>query len=106
MRTVLVFGASGAVGRHLLPQLPDAHYKVSLVSRDPRAGWLTGDLYDANRNWPVADIVISLGPLDAFAAWLERQQCAPRRVIALSSMSAESKALSPDPAERELAERL
>jgi nucleoside-diphosphate-sugar epimerase len=106
MRTVLVFGASGAVGRYLLPQLPDAYYKVSPVSRDTRAGWLSGDLYDTNRDWPATDIVISLGPLDAFAAWLESQQCAPGRVIALSSMSAESKALSPDPAERELAERL
>jgi nucleoside-diphosphate-sugar epimerase len=106
MRTVLVFGASGAVGRHLLPQLPAAHYKVLPVSRDPRAGWLSGELYDTHREWPHADIVISLGPLDAFAAWLERQAHAPGRVIALSSMSAESKALSPDRAERELAERL
>jgi len=106
MRTVLVFGASGAVGRHLLPQLPAAYYKVLPVSRDPRAGWLTGNLFDAERDWPGADIVISLGPLDAFAGWLERQPHAPRRVIALSSMSAESKALSSDAGERELAERL
>jgi len=106
MRTVLVFGASGAVGRYLLPQLPAAHYKVSPVSRDRRAGWLTGDLYQMDRDWPGADIVISVGPLDAFAAWLEHQSQAPSRIVALSSMSAESKALSPDPVERELAGRL
>jgi len=106
MRTVLVFGASGAVGRYLLPLLADAHYKVSPVSRDPHAGWLAGDLQDVRKDWPAADIVISLGPLDAFAAWLERQPHAPQRLIALSSMSAKSKALSPDRAERDLAERL
>jgi len=106
MRTVLVFGASGAVGRHLLPLLPDTHYKVSPVSRGTRAGWITGDLHVAEMDWPATDIVFSLGPLDAFAAWLARQPQPPRRVIALSSMSAETKALSPDPAERELAERL
>src|SRR5438045_4110245 len=106
MRTILLFGASGAVGRYLLPLLPDAHYKVWPVSRDTHAGWLIGDLHDARVDWPRADIVISLGPLDAFAAWLERQPQPPRRVIALSSMSAETKTLSPDPAERALAERL
>ena len=106
MRSILLFGASGAVGHHLLPLLPNAHYKVWPVSRETRAGWLTGDLHDARVDWPAADIVLSLGPLDAFAAWLERQPQVPRRMIALSSMSAETKASSPDPAERALAERL
>ena len=106
MRTVLLFGASGAVGRYLLPLLTDAHYKVWPASRDTRAGWLAGDLHDTRLDWPAADIAISLGPLDAFAAWLERQPLPPRRVIALSSMSAETKVLSPDPDERALAERL
>jgi len=49
---------------------------------------------------------LSLGPLDAFSGWLERQATAPARVIALSSMSAESKCTSPDAAERALAEGL
>ena len=106
MLTVLIFGASGAVGRHLLPLLAGANYKVWPVSRATRAGWLAGDLNDVGIAWPAADIAISLGPLDAFANWLERQPQPPRRVIALSSMSAETKALSPDPAERTLAERL
>ena len=116
MPTVLVFGASGAVGRYLLPMLgavsrsdaaqPDRHYKILPVSRNPRAGWLDADLNDSGKSWPVADIVISLGPLDAFAAWLERQPVAPTRVIALGSMSAESKRESPNAAERALAERL
>jgi nucleoside-diphosphate-sugar epimerase len=105
MSSVLIFGASGAVGGFLLPQL-GAYYKVTAVSRVPRVGWMTGDLNDARLAWPVADIVLSLGPLDAFSGWLERQTAAPRRVIALSSMSAESKRASPDAGERALAERL
>jgi len=87
MRTVLVFGASGAVGGFLLPQLR-THYKVLPVSRGKRSDWIRGDLYDPGVHWPAADVVISLGPLDAFAAWLRRQIDPPRRVIALSSMSA------------------
>jgi nucleoside-diphosphate-sugar epimerase len=104
MPTVLVFGASGAIGRYLLPLL-GAHYKVLPVSRVAREGWICGDLNPLAR-YPAADIVISLGPLDAFAAWLARQTTLPRRLIAVSSMSAQSKRDSPDPAERELAERL
>ena len=105
MRTILLFGASGAVGPHLLPLLA-AHYKVWPVGRGTRAGWLAGDLNDVRAEWPAADIVISLGPLDAFAAWTERQPRLPPRLLVLSSMSAETKALSPDPAERAVAERL
>ena len=108
MASVLVFGASGAVGRFLLPQLRAAH-RLFAVSRAVRAGpeWLRADLGGAGFAWPNADIVISLGPLDAFAAWLEHaRQPSLRRVIALSSMSAESKRDSADPAERALAARL
>ena len=105
MRTVLVFGASGAVGGFLLPQLC-THYKVLPVSRGERSDWIRGDLNDPGIHWPAADAVMSLGPLDAFAAWLRRQTNPPRRVIALSSMSVESKRESPDPVERDLAARL
>jgi nucleoside-diphosphate-sugar epimerase len=105
MQRILLFGASGAVGGFLLPLLQD-HYDVLPVSRALRPGWLRGNLNDAGGAWPDAAIVISLGPLDAFARWLERQAATPRRVIALSSMSAESKYISPDPAEHALAERL
>ena len=77
------------------------------VSRAPRGApefWLQADLNDARVEWPAVDTAICLGPLDAFAAWLQRQPATGlRRVIALSSMSAESKRESPDPAERALA---
>jgi nucleoside-diphosphate-sugar epimerase len=108
MSSVLVFGASGSVGQFLLPLL-SPHHEVIAVSRSPaadRVGWIGGDLNDLGMAWPAADIVISLGPLDAFAAWLQRCPATLRRVIALSSMSAESKHESIDPHERALANRL
>jgi len=109
MSTILVFGASGPVGRFLLPPLA-ARSRVLAVSRAPRiadSAWLCADINDARVAWPAAETVLSLGPLDAFAGWLERYDTtALRRVIAFSSMSAESKAGSPDPAERALAARL
>jgi nucleoside-diphosphate-sugar epimerase len=109
MSIVLVFGATGSVGQFLLPLLSPLH-RVIAVSRSPPAdqtGWIGGDLNDPGLAWPAADIAISLGPLDAFAAWLQRYPATMlRRVIALSSMSAESKRESTDPHERALAERL
>jgi nucleoside-diphosphate-sugar epimerase len=106
MRTLLVFGASGAVGRFLLPQLP-AHFQAIPVSRQPRAGWFCGDLRDSAAAWPNVDMAISLGPLDAFAAWLKhRTDPSLHRVIAFSSMSAESKHDSDDAKERAIAQRL
>lgn len=109
MGSIIVFGASGPVGGFLLGQLP-ADQRIHAVSREHHTGsqnWIRADLNDANVAWPDADVVISLGPLDAFAQWL--QVASPRtlrRVIALSSMSAESKRDSTDPRERELAARL
>jgi nucleoside-diphosphate-sugar epimerase len=111
MSTILVFGASGQVGRWLLPRLSGQH-RVIAVSRSAQHDngevcWIHGDLRDEGMIWPQTETVISLGPLDAFAAWLECQPVsALRRVIALSSMSAESKRDSIDPQERALAERL
>ena len=109
MATILLFGASGPVGRFLLPLLT-ARQHVVPVSRTPASadtGWLCADINDERVAWPAADAVISLGPLDAFAAWLERRgDTAPRHILALSSMSANSKRDSTDAAERALAERL
>jgi len=72
-----------------------------------RDGWVRADLGDPDVQWPQVDAAISLGPLDAFAAWVERHAEVPlRRVIALSSMSAQSKQESSDAHERELSARL
>jgi nucleoside-diphosphate-sugar epimerase len=103
MPAILVFGASGAIGRFALPLLAPDH-RVLPVSRAARPGWIAADLNDATVPWPDAEIVLSLGPLDAFADWLERTPAAAlRRIVAISSMSAQTKQDSPDPAERALA---
>lgn len=106
MPTVLVFGASGAIGRFVLPLLTPPHHVIP-VSRSPRPGWVRADLDDPSFAWPDANTVLSLGPLDAFANWLERvPSLGLRRVVATSSMSVQTKQDSPDPAERLLAQRL
>ena len=116
MPSILVFGASGVVGQFLLPQLAPRGDRVLAVSRDARADaasetagieWLRGDLCAGVPPLPPIDVVLSLGPLDAFVAWFARSSpVGARRVIALSSMSAESKRESVDAAERELSVRL
>jgi nucleoside-diphosphate-sugar epimerase len=112
---ILVFGASGVVGQFLLPQLLARGDKLVAISRGaqpdayrvPNAEWLHGDLCAEMPTLRQVDIVLSLGPLDAFAAWFAR--AAPtgaHRIVAISSMSAESKRDSVDAAERDLSERL
>jgi len=70
--------------------------------------WRRGELPDAVPSLPDAvTTIVCLGPLDHFSRWLERADIkgAPR-VVAMSSMSAQSKHDSPVAAERELAARL
>lgn len=115
----LVFGGSGAVGRFLLPALSDAGAEVLALSRAAQASersglrWLRGSLQHSPTLDAVLakgehfDVLCSLGPLDAFAHWLERHPPAPgASVLALSSLSAEWKQRSPNPAERALAASL
>jgi nucleoside-diphosphate-sugar epimerase len=115
LSTLLIFGASGATGKFLLPRLLAANASVLAVSRvvrqdapSPQLRWLTGDLFNAMPPLPAGvEVLVSLGPLDAFATWFEgNPSLQARRVIALSSMSTLSKQASADPAERELAARL
>jgi nucleoside-diphosphate-sugar epimerase len=113
LSSILVFGASGTVGDFLLPTLVARGERVLAVSRSTHANddagieWLCGDLCAVMPPLPQADIVFSLGPLDAFVAWFARAALAgAKRVVALSSMSAESKRDSIDPAERALSARL
>jgi len=109
----LVFGASSQIGFFLLPMLVERDARVLAVSRSEhaeRAGvtWLRGGLPDQLPH-DVAEIeaIASFGPMDALAAWLDRAPLpALRRVVATSSMSAESKRNSPVAAERALAQRL
>jgi len=112
LSTFIIFGATGATGRFLLPQLTGRGQRVFAVSRRPRPAaadivWMTGDLFSEVPVFGGVDIIVSLGPLDAFSRWFERAPVVGvRRVIALSSMSADSKRDSPDPAERALAAQL
>jgi nucleoside-diphosphate-sugar epimerase len=110
--TVLVFGASGAIGRFLLPRLRDAGVEVLAISRATRASvdgvhWRQGALPDRVPALPPVTAIVSLGPLLPFAQWLERTS--PRdapRVIAIGSMSADSKLESPMADERATAHAL
>lgn len=108
---IAVLGASGQIGRYLLPKLCGDAKPVLALSRNPSVS-----SHDANPTWLRADLhsympaldhivtLISLGPLDAMVAWLTRHRpAALRRIIAFSSMSAESKRDSVDAKERALA---
>lgn len=109
----LCFGLSGPVGRALRRLRQDDDAPWLAISRQPPADaagvrWQRGELpgQPAAETLPPLSAVLSLGPLDAFAAWFAAQPLAPARVIALSSTSVRSKRESPDPAERALAQRL
>lgn len=111
--SALVVGASSQIGLFLLPMLVERDARVLALSRSALPDsdgvtWLRGSLPDQSP--PIGEgvqSIISFGPLDALAAWLERAPLpALRRVIATSSMSAESKCHSPVAAERAVAQRL
>ena len=110
--TILVVGGSSQIGHFLLPRLETGGEPImalSRVSRPAREGveWLQGSLPDALPALPALSAIISFGPLQALAEWLARwPPSAAPRVIATSSMSAESKRDSAVPAEREVARQL
>ena len=110
--TILVFGGSSQIGHFLLPPLCERGEPVLALSRHPRAArpglaWAEGQLPDAVPAVKDVSAVISFGPLQPFAAWLAQATLplAPR-VIATSSMSAETKRISPVPAERAVSQQL
>ncbi|MDW2983211.1 NAD-dependent epimerase/dehydratase family protein [Rhodanobacter sp. KK11] len=110
--TVLVFGGSSQIGHFLLPRLLASGEPVLALSRQPRpaqAGveWLQGTLPDRVPALPPLSAIISFGPLQGLADWLAQATLADApRVIATSSMSAETKRDSSVPAERNLARQL
>jgi nucleoside-diphosphate-sugar epimerase len=110
--TVLVCGASSQIGFFLLPELVRVGVPVIALSRKPQAAtvgmaWLQGALPELPAAADVAGSVCSFAPLDALAAWIDAGTAANlQRVVATSSMSAESKRASPVAAEREISRRL
>ena len=111
MKRALVFGLSGQLGAALRPALLAAGWSLDAVSREPRddephVAWHTGALPDVPQLAQPFDAVLSLGPLDAFAAAVARQPLRAGRVVAIGSTGVHSKVGSPDPAEADLAHRL
>lgn len=113
MPRMLVFGASGQIGRYLVPHLLDGGHEVLAVSRSERAAtrpglrWINADLFAQVPELPGVDAILSLGPLDGCAQWLSRTQVQGQpRIVAFSSMSVASKRESEDPFERALAQSL
>jgi nucleoside-diphosphate-sugar epimerase len=111
--TILVFGASGQIGRFLLPRLLASGESVMAISRQPQppqadVSWLVGNLPDPVPALPLSlSAIICLGPLNWFADWLMRVELGGSpRIIALSSMSAETKRESNVASERELSRLL
>lgn len=110
--TVLVLGASSQIGHFLLPELVRSGARVLALSRKPQAPvgkveWLRGALPQPPRGAGDATAICCFAPLDALAAWVG-SGAAPglQRVVATSSMSAESKRASPVASERAVARRL
>ena len=112
MSSVLVIGLSGQVGEALLPRLLARFGAINALSRyprDPLAGvcWLQGSLEAMPPGSATGyDLVISLGPLDAFANWYAGAMPTARRVIALGSTGRNDKSNSPEALERNLAARI
>lgn len=112
--TVWVFGGSSQIGHFLLPRLVASGETVLALSRHARAPqegvrWLHGQLPDGlPRDLPTPSAIVSFGPLGPFAQCLVQRDFGsePPRVIATSSMSAQSKRDSGVPAERAISQQL
>lgn len=115
MPPLQIFGASGAVGRCLLTRLRDREEEVLACSRTPDAADL---VRGAGIHWRHADLwrdlghssarsIVSAGPLGGLVDWLERVETPVlSRVVALGSMSIDSKRDADDDAERAVAQQL
>ena len=112
MATAVVFGAAGQIGRYLVPRLLDRGDRVIGISRQVRRStadgfeWLRGDLNGAMPDLPRHDVIFSLGPLDAFGAWLGSTQTAGRTASSRSVDERAQQVRLARPAERALAEHL
>lgn len=111
MRSALVFGGSGQIGRPLLACLHRRGWQVVAVSRRrqpavPGVRWLRGDLAAVEGLPPRVDAIVSCGPLDHFARWYAQSLLDCPRVVAFGSTSVEVKRESADAAERDVAARL
>jgi nucleoside-diphosphate-sugar epimerase len=111
---VLVLGATGLVGRYVLPRLAERRAVVIALTRgspppdESGVRWIQGDLQDpAAPTMPYAETVLSLCPLWLLPNVLPRLKAEGlRRLVAFSSTSVTGKARSSDAGERAVAARL
>lgn len=111
MSRTLVFGLSGQIGEAVLPGLLARGRPVLAVSRaarvdQPGLEWICGSLESLAPAPLDIDLILSLGPLDAFAAWFARMRPPAARVVAIGSAGREDKSESPDASERAVARQL
>lgn len=110
--TVLVLGGSSQIGHFLLPALAREGARVLALSRQAQPAitgveWLRGGLPNPPATAQGAASLCCFAPLTALAAWIESGALPGlRRVVATSSMSADSKQASPVASERALSQRL
>jgi uncharacterized protein YbjT (DUF2867 family) len=110
--SVVVLGATSQIGHFLLPRLRVHGDHVLALSRNPHPSssgvdWLQGELPGNVPALGKPSAVISFMPLWVLAQWLKQADLPPNtRVIATSSMSAESKQASDVPAERAVSQAL
>ncbi len=111
MSRTLAIGLSGQVGEALQALLPADFGPVLALSRreqSARTGveWRSGTLDTLEQAPPGCERILSLGPLDAFAAWALRARPQVSRIVALGSTGRVDKRDSPDPRDRDEAQRL
>lgn len=111
-RTFLLTGTRSQLGVALGPKLRANGDTVVAVAREKVPSfaaeeWVLGRLPDVAIPLRAYDAIVSFGPMDALAAWLETLNAAPAgRVIASSSMSAVSKHAARFAEDRAIAQRL
>jgi uncharacterized protein YbjT (DUF2867 family) len=117
---VVVLGASGTIGRALLPALAGAGHDVVPVSRRPREGWAVADVGDAQAvarvlagAQAVVYLVHSLGAADfeerdrraARAVAEEAERAGVRQIVYLGGLGDDADELSPHLRSRRETER-
>lgn len=111
--SIFVTGATSQIGQFLLPKFLRTGQKIVALSRCDRAisahgvRWLIGQLPDDVPDTGPLSAIVSFGPLDGLAQWLAHYKPAGEmRLVATSSMSAESKRDSHVDGERLISHRL
>src|SRR3546814_16722478 len=105
MRSALVFGGSGQIGRPLLARLCRRGWQVIAVSRReqpamPGVRWLRGDLHADEGLPPSVDAIFSSGPLVTFPRWYAQSLLHWPRVFAYAYTLAARPQVSPPPPQR------